>query len=142
MQTKKTASGQNLSAELFDQMEEKYGSAFMQDIHDRLGACEAREVQYLEMKQMVEIQFRFRERLRGMVNLYRNWKRDVAAEKDNIEKVYKTYDGMFIRRQLNDAWKMYVTVNHDYHEMYRTYMDQIEKKKAQPFSYKRYRSAA
>ncbi len=107
-------------------LEERHGPAFTQSIRDRLTACKMREIQYLEMKQMVEILFRFRERARALVNVYRVWKRDYARETDQIEKVYKAYDGMFIRHQLQDAWKMYVTVNRDYHEMYRTYMKQLE----------------
>lgn len=124
----------------FEQMETKYGAAFVQDIRDRLAACQVKEVQYLEMKQMLEILFRFRERARAMITHYRVWKNAYEAEKDPIERVYKGYEGIFIRQQLRDAWKLYLTVNRDYHEMYRTYMDQIEQKKHKPFSYDNYNS--
>ena len=133
MQTKElpmTQSKDTQWEQLFDQMEETAPLSLTQ------------EIQYLEMKQMVEIQFRFRERLRATLDQYRSWKREYAAQKDDVEKRYSGYDGIFIRHQLQDAWKMYMRVNQDYHEMYRTYMDQIEKKKAQPFSYKRYGNAA
>lgn len=126
----------------FEEMETRYGAAFVQDIRDRLSACQAREVQYLEMKQMQDVLFRFRERARAMVVHYRVWKRVYDGEKDQIERVYKAYEGIFLRQQLRDAWKLYLTVNRDYHEIYRTYMGQIDQKKAQPFSYGQYRSAA
>jgi len=123
---------------MLDQMEQKYGAAFTQDVRDRLEACEAREIQYLEMKQMGEIVFRFRERVRGLVNLYRSWKRDFSGEADKVERVYKAHEGHFLRRQLRDAWSLYVLVNKDYHEMYRIYMDQIRKKTLKPFDYRDY----
>ena len=131
-----------MNNEDFEAMETKYGAAFVQDIQDRLAVCEAREVQYLEMKQMLEILFRFRERARAMLVHYRVWKNAYEAEKDEIERVYKGYEGIFLRQQLRDSWKLYLTVNRDYHEMYRTYMEQIEKKKAVPFAYDDYRRAA
>jgi hypothetical protein len=136
--------GLKMNHDDFDAMETKYGAAFVQDIRDRLAACQVKEVQYLEMKQMLEILFRFRERARAMISHYRVWKHSYEAEKDDIERVYKAYEGLFIRQQLRDSWKLYLTVNRDYHEMYKTYMDQIETKKKTPFSYERhnYRSAA
>jgi len=114
--------------DIFEAMEEKYGSAFVQDVRDRLAVCESREIQYLEMKQMNEIMFRFRERLRGIVDLYRGWQAEYHRETDTVERVYKSYEGQFIRRQLNDAWRLYLTANKDYHEMYRAYMGQIQEK--------------
>jgi len=114
--------------DIFEAMEEKYGSAFVQDVRDRLAVCESREIQYLEMKQMNEIMFRFRERLRGIVDLYRGWKAEYDRETDTVERVYKSYEGQFIRRQLNDAWRLYLTANKDYHEMHRAYMQQVQEK--------------
>jgi len=126
----------------FDAMETKYGAAFVQGIRDQLSACETREVQYLEMKQMHEVLFRFRERARALATHYRAWRVDYNAEQDTIERVYKGYEGQFIRQQLRDAWRLYLTVNRDYHDMYRTYMGQIERAKQAPFSYDTYRKAA
>lgn len=126
----------------FDQMETRYGAAFVQGIRDSLNACEEKEVQYLEMKQMLDILFRFRERSRAMVHHYRVWKQVYESEKDTIERVYKAYEGLFLRQQLRDSWRLYLTVNRDYHDMYRTYMAQIDQKKGTPFSYRQYRSAA
>lgn len=107
---------------VFEDMEDRYESGYVQDIRDRLMRCEAREVQYLEMKQMMDILYRFRGRVKMMVSHYRRWKVDYENETDEIEKVYRAYEGIFIRRQFHDSWKLYVTVNRDYHEMRRTYL--------------------
>lgn len=126
----------------FESMETRYGAAFAQDVHDKLALCETKEVQYLEMKQMGDVLTRFRERTRAMISHYRVWKKAYGDETDGIERVYKAYEGMFMRQQLRDAWRLYLTVNRDYHELYRTYMTQIDQKKAAPFSYDTYRRAA
>lgn len=110
---------------VFDLLEERHGPAFMQDIQDRLTLCEQREIQYLEMKQMQDVLIRFRRRVRSMVKHYRHWQADYQTEQDEIEKVYKAYDGIFIRRQIQDAWRLYVMVNRDYHEMRRTYLERL-----------------
>ncbi len=111
--------------DVYDVMEARYGAAFTQDIRDKLAVVQAREIQYLEMKQMVEIMFRYRERLRAFIVQYRKWKHDYALETDTVEKVYKGYEGLFLRRQLKDAWQLYLMANRDYHEMQRTYLSQI-----------------
>lgn len=105
-----------------DGLEERYGPAYVQQIRDYLVKADARELQYLDMKQMAEILARFRNRVRVMVHHYRRWKVDYERESDRIEKVYRAYEGIFVRRQLADVWSLYVTVNRDYHEMRRVYL--------------------
>lgn len=120
--------------DIYEDMELRYGAAFTQDIRDRLASLQTREIQYFEMKQMVEIMFRYRERLRAFVVQYRGWKRDYELESDTVEKVYKGHEGLFLRRQLKDAWQLYLMANRDYHDMYNSYMAQITNKKSEPFS--------
>ncbi len=127
---------------LYEDMELRYGAAFTQDVRDRLEQLQAREIQYFEMKQMIEIMFRYRERVRAFVVQYRAWKRDYDLETDMIEKVYKGYEGLFLRRQLKDVWQLYLMANRDYHDMYRTYMDQITNKKSEVFQTPDYLSSS
>lgn len=82
----------------------------------------ARQIQYLEMKQMIDIMGRFRTRMRNTICQYRCWALAHSAETDEIERAYSAYEGIFIRQQLRDCWRMYVTVNRDYHEMRRVYL--------------------
>ena len=103
-------------------IEERYGPAYVQQLRDRLIHIEGREIQYLEMKQMAEILARFRNRVRVMIHHYRRWKVDYERETDRIEKVYRAYEGIFVRRQLADVWQLYLTVNRDYHELRRVYL--------------------
>jgi hypothetical protein len=81
-----------------------------------------KEIGYAELEQAEEIMARFRNRLRLMVKNYRSWKADYMSERDELEKAYMASEGIFLRRQLGDAWKLYAMVNQDYHEMRRGYL--------------------
>lgn len=83
---------------------------------------QGRPIQYLDMKQMGEVLARSRARMRALVTYYRGWQAGYVAETDDVEKTYAAYEGIFIRRQLRDAWTLYVTVNQDYHEMRSVYL--------------------
>lgn len=112
--------------EHFDDMEMKYGVAFVQDIRDRLEVCERREVQFIELKQMNDnILPRYRAAAHRLLKEYRIWKADYAGERDGLERVYKAYEGIFLRQQLADALRLYATANRDYHEMRRTYLNAL-----------------
>lgn len=94
----------------------------VRDIRGHVLNIHERDIQYLDMKQMIDILARFRARLRVTVRLYRRWRADYAREGDEMERAYSAYEGIFIRQQLRDCWRMYVTVNRDYHEMRRVYL--------------------
>lgn len=81
-----------------------------------------REPQYLDIKQMGEIVQRFRARMRLSIKGFRGWKARYAREKDEIEKAYMALEGICLRRQLGDAWMLYVKANKDYHAMRRGYL--------------------
>lgn len=91
-----------------------------------LKAMKAEGWQYLEVKQLAEILARHREKLRLAVREYRMHKRTHAAEHDAIEKLYLGYEGMFLRDHLRDALRLYVMINHDYHEARKAYMDSLK----------------
>lgn len=114
--------GNNNKNNDLEDMEERYGPAYVQQLRDNLIHIEAKEISYLEMKQMAEIMVRFRNRVRVMIHHYRRWKTDYEREHDRVEKVYRAYEGIFVRRQLADVWQLYLTVNRDYHELRRVYL--------------------
>ena len=118
----------------FDDMEDKYGGAFAQDIRDRLAACAVKEIHYFELKQMNDlIMPRYRKQAREMVKTYRLWKAGYDAAEDRLERVYRAYEGIFIRQQLRDALKLYWLVNKDYHEMRRIYLEKLFQFKSSPY---------
>lgn len=102
--------------------ETTFGAAYVQQLRDHLIQIDAQDISYLEMKQMAEIMARFRNRVRVLVHHYRRWQADYHREQDRVEKVYRAYEGIFVRRQLADVWQLYVTVNRDYHELRRIYL--------------------
>lgn len=92
----------------------------------REGGMREHSWQYLEVKQMGEILARHREKARLAVREYRILKQTIAAESDAIEKLYLSYEAMFLRDHLRDSLRLYVMVNHDFHEAYGAYMKEVK----------------
>jgi hypothetical protein len=102
-------------------------SAAITEIREKLAAADLDKVQYLELKQMNDdILPRYRNRVRGLLNEYRSWQKQYSHEEDQIEKIYKAYEGIFLRSQLNDALRIYEVANKDYHEMRRMYLGSLK----------------
>lgn len=96
------------------------------DLVTKLAATKEGGWQYLEVKQMSEILARHREKARMCVREYRILKKTIAAETDPIEKLYLGYEAMFLRDHLRDALRLYVMINHDFHEAYSAYMEEAK----------------
>lgn len=92
------------------------------DLVEKMQQAKKPAWQYLEIKQMAEILARHREKARLAVREYRMYKRTYGAENDAIEKLYLGYEGMFLRDHLRDSLRLYLMVNRDYHEAYRSYL--------------------
>jgi hypothetical protein len=101
-------------------------STAIDDLMAKLKATKKDAWQYLEVKQLAEILARHREKVRLAVREYRMHKRTHKAENDAIEKLYLGYEGIFLRDHLRDAMRLYLIVNHDYHEAYRAYMADLK----------------
>ncbi|MCM2343261.1 MAG: hypothetical protein NDJ24_01725 [Alphaproteobacteria bacterium] len=106
----------------FGDRDDLSGAAYVERLRDHLLTIDAQDIQYFDLKQLAEIQARYRNRVRVMVHHYRRWRADYEREQDRIEKVYRAYEGIFVRRQLADCWQLYLTVNRDYHELRRVYL--------------------
>lgn len=111
--------------DVFRELETRHHVGFVQGIKDSVTRAEQREVQYLEVKQMIDMLIRYRTKMKKVLAEYRDWKTAYEAETDEIEKVYTAYEGIYARRQFADCWKLYVTVNKDYHDMRRAYLANI-----------------
>jgi hypothetical protein len=107
---------------LIDRSSQLFGVSGVETIRARLLQTEGRDIEYADIAQMSDILQRFRRRMRNMVHMYRCWQLDYARERDLLDKTYSAQEGLFIRRQLQDSWRLYVTVNKDYHAMRRYYL--------------------
>lgn len=97
--------------------------AASQDVLDR------ENLQFFDLKQMAEIQARYRNRVRILAAKYRAWRTEHEGIHDVLDKVYSSYDGIFLRRQLADAYQMYRIINKDFHELQDMYLTQIQQRK-------------
>lgn len=117
-----------MSMHMHEELELRFGADVAQVLCDKIAQCEQREIQYLEVKQMGEILERYRTRVRHMLRNLKEWQlRYARCKGDELEQVYTSYEGIFIRNQLRDAWQLYVTVNRDYHEMRRAYLASLKR---------------
>jgi len=98
----------------------------VRDLVESLKGLKPDHYEYLEVKQLAEILARHRAKARAAVDEYRLLKRAAAAETDPVEKLYLNYEGMFLRDHLRDALRLYVMINHDFHEAYQSYMDALK----------------
>lgn len=114
--------------EMLKALERRHGYATIQSIIDNMNVCKSSDPEYLELKQMIDILGKYRSRARNTLHQYRTWKKFHSDQKDEIESVYSSYEGLFLKEQLNDAMRMYVLVNNDYHEMLKTYIQHLEEK--------------
>lgn len=105
----------------------KKQSSSIAELVGKLKEASPKAWQYLEVKQMAEILDRHRAQLRQVVRQYRILKQTLTAETDPIEKLYLGYEGMFLRDHLRDALRLYVMVNHDFHDARRSYLAGLEK---------------
>lgn len=104
-------------------------SRIVDDLVTKLKGLRRDHYEYLEVKQLAEILARHRAKARLALKDYRDLKRAVATETDPMEKLYLGYEGMFLRDHLRDALRLYMLVNHDYHEAFRIYMDALKSEK-------------
>ena len=109
-------------------------SRTVEELVSRLKGLVPGHFQYLEVKQLAEILSRHRNKAREALKDYSVLKRAIAAETDAIEKLYLGYEGMFLRDHLRDALRLYVMINRDFHEAYRSYMDALDADNAVPMA--------
>lgn len=94
--------------------------------------------QYLEVKQLAEILGRHRIKVRENLKMCRRLKRDIAQEKDPVERLYMSYESAYIRCHLRDAYALYRRVYHDFQVAYTSYMTDLSAQAATwaPYDYK------
>jgi len=78
---------------------------------------------YVEVETLAEILDRYRDKAREAVQQLRDWKRRYAAEANDIEKLYLSYEGMFLRDHVRDTLRLYRLVAHDFHDAYASQMN-------------------
>lgn len=102
---------------LQDELEIKYGPAVAQDIADRLrkSGNVARTPDYMDVKAMSELQERFRAQAMIAVWRLREWRQSHAqSHPQNLIQL----EGVFLKRQCEDAIKLYRLATTNYHRMY------------------------
>jgi len=87
------------------------------------------EVQYLDLKQITEILYKYRNRVRAILAEYRTWRTQHARQYDEVERIYSAYEGHFLRGQIRDCLHLYYAAHRDYHAMRRIYLGSLKNKR-------------
>lgn len=100
-------------------LEMRYGPAFMQGVMDRLNAAQEREIQGIETKEIKSALDRARARTRDLVRQYRSARMEyrlaLRSGGARADRAYRGYEEEFLRRQLRESIRLYLMTNRDYH---------------------------
>jgi hypothetical protein len=107
---------------LQDDLEKQYGPAVAQDIADRLrrNGNANKTPDYMDVKAMSELQEKFRAQAMMAVWRLKEWRK--AQHKNVFQKNLVQLEGVFLKRQCEDAIKLYRHANKSYFTMYREAM--------------------
>ena len=107
---------------LQDVLEKQYGPAVAQDIVDRLRKTGnvAKTPDYMDVKAMSEMQEKFRAQAMMAVWRLKEWRK--GQTKNPFSKNLVQLEGVFLRRQCEDAIKLYRQATKSYFAMYRETM--------------------
>lgn len=110
---------------LQQELEQKYGPAVAQDIADRLrkSGHGAKAPDYMDVKAMSELQEKFRAQAMMAVWRLKEWRN--AQTKKALDRNLIVLEGAFLRRQCEDAVKLYRHAHKTYFRMYREAMAAI-----------------
>lgn len=79
------------------------------------------EPQYLDLKQLADLEARFRLHSRAAIWLYRSWKKGEGDARDPVEKHYRELEGALLRRQAEDAVRLYAIIRKDLRRSFQKY---------------------
>lgn len=72
-----------------------------------------REPQYFEVKQLADLEDRFRVQCRDTIRRYQQCKRELQIIEDVAERHYRFLEGTLLRQQAEDAARLYGLIRRD-----------------------------
>lgn len=86
-----------------------------------------RDLQILDLKHLAEFEAVYRRRCRLAITLYKDWQKNFHQETEALEMLYGSIEGMMIRRQAQDAVKLYWIIRQDFRTAFKTYLERMAK---------------
>lgn len=78
--------------------------------------------QFLDLKQLADLEDSFRLHCRATIRAYRAWKQGFQSISDPVERHYRDLEGSLLRRQAEDAVQLYTIIRKDMRRSFRKYM--------------------
>ena len=79
--------------------------------------------QFLELKQLADLEAEFRLHCRDAIWVYRRWRREHAPVADLVASHYRGLEGALLRRQAEDAARLYHIIRKDMRRSFRKYIE-------------------
>lgn len=106
---------------LFGLLADRYDVGFSQDISDRVTRLDARDIQFLEIKELNDLCAAYRVRIRALIQGCRTLRKQ-GKETASVLALHAGYEEIFTKRQIVDLWKLYRIAMADSHEMTAVYL--------------------
>lgn len=78
--------------------------------------------QYLELKQLADLEHEFRMHCQTAIQIHRRWRQTHAGAIDPIACHYRAIEGALLRRQAEDAVRLYGIIRKDVRRSFRKYI--------------------
>ena len=79
--------------------------------------------QFLDLKQLADLESEFRDHCRMVITAYRRWKKRQGATDDPVAHHYRGLEGALLRRQAEDAVRLYAIIRKDMRRSFRKYAE-------------------
>lgn len=79
--------------------------------------------QYIELKQLADLEAEFRRHCRMTIHSYRRWKQAYGQEGDLVASHYRGLEGALLKRQARNAVRLYLIVRKDFRCGFRNYIE-------------------
>ena len=90
------------------------------------------DLQMLDLKHLAEFENIYRKRARLAIRLYKDWRKEYEDQTDSLELLYGSIEGILIRRQAEDAVRLYWIVRQDFQAAFKSYLGKISSKNLYP----------
>lgn len=110
-----------------NELERRYGAAFMQDIADRLVLVREREASAADLRALGEVVRRARSRVRDFVREVRGARMEarLARHSGSLDEAWREYENRFLGRQLQEVYCLYRMAVQNYHAARRLSLERL-----------------
>lgn len=93
--------------------------------HHARGLLVDTNLQAMDIKHLGEFENLYRQRCKLAITMYKDWKKTYQSESDVVELIYGSIEGMFLKKQAEDAAHLYWIIRQDFRNALSHYLSNI-----------------